>query len=121
MISARSRRLLLGDYLENPANYTSDKPYMPILVTSSIAGSIMVAAPNMLGCLARIPACMMLEAHSSRVLHFSVSVISLAGIVGLTVLSFLVQNKGELGGGFYALYVFCGCIGGVGRGSSAIT
>ncbi len=87
---------------------------MPLLAGRG-ASSIMVAAPNMLGSLARIPSCMLLEKHTSRMLHFTVSCISLAGIIGLTILAFATQNSGALGVGIYVLYVIFGCVGGIGK------
>ncbi len=100
-------------------NETADdapsRPYMPILSKSAVASVAMVAAPNILGSFARVPVALFLEEYSTRVLHLIVMVVSLLGILGLMILSFVTQSMGELGLGFYFAYLIFGAIGGIGK------
>ncbi len=87
---------------------------MPILSSSAVASVVMVAAPNLLGSLARIPAAILMEKYSTRILHLVVMVTSFVGTLGLMIISFATQDMGELGVGLYVAYVIFGAIGGVG-------
>lgn len=90
-------------------------PYMPILGESAVASVAMVAAPNLLGSIVRIPVAMSMEKFSSRNIHLFITLFGLLGIVGLTVISFATQNMTELGIGIYVGYLVCGAIGGIGK------
>ncbi len=89
--------------------------FMPILSSSPVASSAMVAAPLLLGSIIRIPVAMLTERYSTRILHLAVMVVSFIGILGLTILSFATQNMGELGLGIYWAYLLFGAIGGTGN------
>ncbi len=96
-------------------NATSDHPYLPILGTSAVASMVMVACPNLLGSLVRIPAAILMEKYSTRTLHLAVMITSFLGTLGLMILSFATKHMGELGSGVYFGYLFFGTIGGVGK------
>ncbi len=96
-------------------NATSDHPYLPILGTSAVASVVMVACPNLLGSLCRIPAAILLEKYSTRTLHLIVMTISFIGTMGLMILSFATQHMGELPTSVYFGYLFFGTIGGLGK------
>ncbi len=88
---------------------------MPILDESAVASVLMVAAPNMLGSIIRIPVALCLEEYSTRTLHLGIMLVSLVGTVGLMILSFATQNMGRLGTGMYFAYLIFGIIGGAGK------
>ncbi len=88
---------------------------MPLLTENPVASVFMVAAPNILGSLVRIPISLMMEEYSTRKLHCGLQLVSLVGILGLMILSFATQNMGRLGTGMYFAYLFFGIIGGAGK------
>ncbi len=111
----KSTKMLFDLACNSTSNSTRDHPYMPIIGCSYLASQIMIACPNLLGSLLRIPAAILMERFSTRTLHLVVMIISLFGTLGLMIISFATQHMRELGLGIYFGYLIFGTIGGVGR------